>query len=100
MPRLAPVVRVCVEAGPSEPEVAELWRAISYRRAANMRRLVGELAETGRLRPGLSVEEAADMLWATNSPELYELLVGQRGWSLERYETFLADTWQRLLLAP
>ena len=100
MPRLAPVVRVCVEAGPSEPEVAGMWHAISERRAANMRLFAGELAATGRLRPGLTVEDAGDVLWATNSPEMYELLVGQRGWSLEKYETFLAETWQQLLLVP
>jgi hypothetical protein len=45
------------------------------------------------------LREAADFVWATNAPEFYQLLVGQRGWSPERYERFLADTWRRLLLA-
>ena len=31
--------------------------------------------------------------------EIYQLLVGQRGWTPQRYERFLSDTWQRLLLA-
>jgi hypothetical protein len=43
--------------------------------------------------------DAADIIWATNAPELYQLLVTQRGWSPERYEHFLAETWRRLLLA-
>jgi hypothetical protein len=30
---------------------------------------------------------------------MYQLLVGQRGWTPQRYEQFLTDTWQRLLLA-
>jgi len=30
--------------------------------------------------------------------EVYQLLVRQRGWSPQRYERFLADTWRRLLL--
>ena len=30
---------------------------------------------------------------------MYQLLVGQRGWSLQLYERVLSDTWQRLLLA-
>jgi hypothetical protein len=34
-----------------------------------------------------------------NAPALYQMLAGQRGWSPERYERFLADTWRRLLLA-
>ena len=43
-------------------------------------------------------DEAADIIWATNAPELYQLLTVQRGWGPERYEHFLADTWRRLLL--
>ncbi len=46
-----------------------------------------------------NLDEAADIVWATNAPELYQLLVGQRGWTPEQYEGFLADTWRRLLLA-
>jgi len=44
-----------------------------------MRRLAGELAETGRLREGVSVAEAADVIWATKAAEFYVLLVQQRG---------------------
>jgi hypothetical protein len=36
--------------------------------------------------------------WATNAPELYLLLVRERGWSPERVEAWLADAWRRLLL--
>jgi hypothetical protein len=28
------------------------------------------------------------------------MLVDQRGWSLDRFESWLADTWIRLLLDP
>lgn len=95
--RLAPVLGIVQQAAPAEPELAELWREIAERRAANMRRFVADLAAVATLRvdPG----EAADIVWATNAPELYQLLAGQRGWSPERYERFLADTWRRLLLA-
>jgi hypothetical protein len=50
------------------------------------------------LRPGLSVDEAADVLWATNSAEFYVLLIVERAWTADRYERWLADTWCRLLL--
>jgi hypothetical protein len=46
------------------------------------------------------VEEVADVLWSMNSPELYLLLVGQCGWDPDRYQRWLADAWQRLLLRP
>jgi AcrR family transcriptional regulator len=95
--RLAPVLGVIQQAAPAVPELTALWHEISERRAANMRRFVTELAAASELR--LDLDQAADIVWATNAPEVYQLLVGQRGWSPERYELFLADTWRRLLLA-
>jgi hypothetical protein len=52
----------------------------------------------GRLRPGVTIEEAADVQWATNSSELFVLLTIERRWSLDRYERWLAESWTRLLL--
>jgi hypothetical protein len=48
--------------------------------------------------PGPSCQ-ADGIARATNAPELYQLLAAQRGWSPQRCEQFLADTWHRLLLA-
>ncbi len=98
LPRLAPLVHVLQAASGAEPALNALWREISERRARNMRLFVADLAKTGALRPDLSVEEAADVVWAMNSPELYLLLVDERGWTPERYERWLADSWRRLLL--
>jgi AcrR family transcriptional regulator len=95
--RLAPVLSILQQAAPAEPELAALWHEIAERRAANMRLFAADLAAVAALRVDLG--EAADIVWATNAPELYQLLVGQRGWSPERYEHFLADAWCRLLLA-
>jgi len=96
--RLAPVLGIIQQAGPGEPELAALWHEIAERRAANMRRFAADLAAVTTLR--VDLDEAADIVWATNAPELYQLLISQRGWSPERYEHFLADTWRRLLLPP
>ena len=43
------------------------------------------------MRPGLSVEEAAEIMWAYSSPELYGLLVTRRGWSPDRYGEFVGE---------
>jgi AcrR family transcriptional regulator len=96
--RLAPLFLALQAAASSEPELAALWAEIGERRATNMRRLATELAETGSLRPDVSVEEVADVIWTMNAAEFYVLLVRQRGWAPERYEEWLADAWQRLLL--
>lgn len=64
-----------------------------------MRLLAADLLATGQLRDGLSVEEVADTIWATNSPDLHRLLIEDRGWSPDHYETWLATSWRRLFLA-
>ncbi len=94
--RLAPVLGILQQAAPAEPELAAMWDEIAERRAANMRRFAADLAAVSTLR--MDPDEAADIIWATNAPELYQLLTVQRGWGPERYERFLADTWRRLLL--
>jgi AcrR family transcriptional regulator len=94
--RMAPLLAMLQQAAPAEPQLAALWREITERRHANMRRFAADLAAATTLR--VDLDEAADIIWATNAPELYQLLVSQRGWTPERYERFLADTWQRLLL--
>jgi AcrR family transcriptional regulator len=93
--RMAPLFVALRDAAATEPEAATVWQDISERRAANMRRLVGDLPG---LRPELSVEDAADFVWATNSPELYLMLTAERRWTPERYEAWLADLWARFLL--
>jgi AcrR family transcriptional regulator len=96
-PRMALVLGILREAAPVEPALAALWAEIAERRAANMRLFVADLAAVAPLR--LDPDEAADVVWATNATELYQLLVDQRGWTPQRYQRFLADTWLRLLLA-
>ena len=95
-PRLALVLAIIQQAAHTEPELAALWDEIAERRAGNMRRFVADLATVTPLR--IDPSDAADIVWATNAAELYQLLVGQRGWSPQRYERFLTDTWHRLLL--
>ena len=96
--RMAPLLLALRDASATEPDAAEVWKEISDRRAANMRRLAQDLEAAGGLRAGLSIDEAADVIWATNSSELYVLLTVERGWPPDRYERWLTDTWCRLLL--
>jgi AcrR family transcriptional regulator len=97
-PRLAPLIRVLQVAANSDSDLRSLWREISQRRAANMRKLARDLDATGRLRRDLSIDEVADVVWSMNGPEYYWLLVEERGWTVERFEAWLADSWKRLLL--
>jgi hypothetical protein len=52
------------------------------------------------LRPRLRERDAGDIIHALLSPEMYRLLVVDRGWPPERYETWLTGTLVDQLLAP
>jgi AcrR family transcriptional regulator len=96
--RIAPLFLALRDASSTEPEARQIWQQISDRRAANMRKLVRDLRDAGGFRKVLSIDEAADIVWVTNSPEVYVMLTTERGWSPDRYERWLADAWCRLLL--
>ena len=96
-PRLAPVYLALRDAAATDADSAALWSEISNRRARNMRMFAADLRATGELRPDLSDDEIADIVWSMNGPEYWALLVVDRGWEPERFGTFLVDLWTRLL---
>jgi AcrR family transcriptional regulator len=96
--RLAPLVVILRSASAAHEDLAALWRRISSRRASNMRKLVADVAQAGALRPGIALEEAGDVVWAMTSPDLYLLLVVERGWTSELYARWLSDELRRYLL--
>jgi hypothetical protein len=52
------------------------------------------------LRPGVTEAEAADVLWALTSPEMADRFTRRRGWSLDRYEEWLARAMADALVGP
>lgn len=98
--RQGPLHLVLRDAAAQAPELALIRDDIADRRAKNMRLLARELLATGDLRPVLDVEEIADVIWSMNSAEFHHLLVHERGWTPDRFQHWLADTWCRLFLNP
>ena len=49
----------------------------------NQRPIVRAVEEHGGLAPGLDVTRATDILWTLNHPDVWHLLVGQRGWTAD-----------------
>lgn len=98
-PRLAPLVDALRQAAATDATCAALWRSIAERRRTNMATFAAELRATGDLRPDLSDDDAADIIWSTNAPEYY-LLLAQQGWPPHRYAWLLTELWTRLLLSP
>ncbi len=96
-PRIAPIL-LLLRAAAAEPEMGLLQADIEARRLARMTRNAQALV--GHLRAGITVEQAADVLWTCSSPELYELLILKRGWPPEQYGNFVADAIAGALLPP
>lgn len=84
------VVVIYQEAAASDPQMAETLRNVLAAREREIRKLIDVLGP--RLRSDLPVASALDITLALTLPELYHLLVVQRGWSHLRYETWLGNT--------
>jgi AcrR family transcriptional regulator len=96
--RVAPLWTVVLEAAKGDSELKVIVDELNQRRVMHMRMFVSDLVAAGGLRPGLAPDEAADVIWAMNSSEFFTLLVLERGWEPERFETWIAEAWKRILL--
>ncbi len=96
--RSGPLLLALSGAAATDPELSGLWREIEASRLEGQGQFVGMLASRGVLRSGLSVEDGRDGLWALCSVAVFDMLVNTRGWSVERYERWLADRLIDLLL--
>jgi AcrR family transcriptional regulator len=92
------VYRVLVGAAGTDPAAAQLLGSIQQQRDEGQRRIARALARRRALRPGIRERDAADLIHALMAPDVYRLLVVDRGWRPERYEQWLADTLAQQLL--
>jgi AcrR family transcriptional regulator len=89
--RFGPLLEVIRTGAPSDPDIGALWARIQSEFHDNQRAIVETLDERDALKKSLDVEAATDLLWTLNHPSVYQLLVGERGWTPERYEKWLGD---------
>jgi AcrR family transcriptional regulator len=89
--RIGALAEVIRTAAPTDPGIEALWKRIGTEYHANQRVIVESLHEKHALKRGLDVERAGDILWTLNHPNLWQLLVGERGWTPEQYESWCAD---------
>ncbi len=95
---VAPLYRVLVSAAGNDADAAALLDTLTSQRQQGQRRIARALARAGALRSGLRERDAADIIHALLSPELYRLLVIDRGWTTERYQPWLTETLIQQLL--
>ena len=99
-PRINPIRLLVREAAAADPEMAQLQYDIDRQRLARMTHNARNLGAAGHLRRDITVKHAAEIMWTYSSPELYQLLVISRGWSLKRFCDFIADAMIAALLSP
>lgn len=83
--------RALGEAAASEPELSKVLSEAEERRRVNTRQ--GLELITGRQ----VQDDECDGVWAITSVDVFHLLTGTAGWSVARYETWVADTLSTLL---
>jgi AcrR family transcriptional regulator len=91
MSRTEPVYQILVSAAGADPDAAELLAEQTQHRQHGQAGIARTLARAGALRPKLRERDAADIIHALMSPEVYRLLVGDRRWEPKRYERWLGE---------
>lgn len=82
----ADLINVLWQGGSGNPELLAAWRQMHGNRHRRLSEVFG---------PILAKKKAArflDLAWAFGSPEMYRLLVGERGWTPPQFEAWLADS--------
>lgn len=96
--RVGVILGVIRGAAQVDPDVDDLWTRIQSDFYDNQGAIVASLAAKGALRAGVDVTRGTDILWTLNHPDLWQLLVRERGWTPEAWEQWFAETASTQLL--
>ena len=94
--RIGATLEVIRSAAYADADIGALWDRIQTEFHANQRVIVASL-EPG-LRRDLDIDSATDILWTLNHPNVWQLLVDERGWTPEKWERWFADAARAQLL--
>ena len=97
--RITPIIEMANAAAHLEPALASFVLDGHEGRWHGMSRFVASLRDRGALRPGLSANEATDIMWTIQSPATYGALVLTRGWTLDEYRAWVQDQLEHAILA-
>jgi AcrR family transcriptional regulator len=86
------------KAAAADPSLEQQRRDGAESRRRDQAPIARHLQRDHALRPGLTEQEATDILWVYSSTDLYRLLVHDSRWPPERYEQWLAHTLADALL--
>jgi AcrR family transcriptional regulator len=92
------IVDIARGAGSTNEDLLALWQEGEDRRLRGQKPLADAWDRSGALRKNINAKEALDILWAMTGADHYRLFVVDRKWSAARYEVWLENTLERLLL--
>jgi AcrR family transcriptional regulator len=90
--RVAPIIEMLRAAASADPAIADLWDRDTDPRFTVHATAARSLVTKPGIRDGVTAEHAADLLFSLLSPELYLLLVRDRGWSPDEWERWSCAT--------
>jgi TetR/AcrR family transcriptional regulator, regulator of autoinduction and epiphytic fitness len=96
--RSAGVMLAAYEASASDPDIQLLIMDRESQRDRTTSWIVDGVAERAGLRPGLDRAGAIDTVWLLMDPVIFDRLTRHRGWSMDRYASWFADSAARLLV--
>jgi AcrR family transcriptional regulator len=96
--RMTPFTRAVQGAAASEPAAAAMVEEMNRQRYEGIGVMAREAAATGQLK--VSEQECRDVMWAMTSGDLWHQLVVERGWTDDRFASWLADMWVAALVDP
>jgi hypothetical protein len=92
------VMKIVLATAPLDEAAAENLRLGTDRYRAGLRAAAVRLADLDALKPGMTVDEATDLLWFFFGYASFFTLTEDNGWSPERSEQWLSDTAAHSLL--
>jgi TetR/AcrR family transcriptional regulator of autoinduction and epiphytic fitness len=96
--RSAGVMLAAYEAAASDPDSQLLIMDRESQRERTASWIVDGVIERAGLRPGIDKAGAVDTVWLLMDPVIFDRLTRHRGWSLDRYASWFADSAARLLV--
>jgi len=98
--RVGPMYEAVRAAPATDPAARKIWDKVRAERRIGARNVVRLVEERGALRAGLDPDVAADVVFVLNDPGLYQVLVRERGWRSDAFESWLGETLRAQLLGP
>ncbi|MDF3289153.1 MULTISPECIES: TetR/AcrR family transcriptional regulator [Streptomyces] len=90
--RVGGLLEVLRNAAVVSGDATELWQTNQHQRIVVQGHFVDALAKKGALPDGMARDRAVDICYGLLGPELYHLLVHERGWTPREWEQWVFDS--------